>query len=268
MSLGPLLSYGICHLSVIPLRLEPSDASEMVNQLLFGEHFEILERTKKWSKIRLFFDNYEGFIDNKQYQEITQETYIDLSKERNIYTAEFISFITDNKDISTIISLGSRLPFLQNKRLNINNSFYSYEGKICYDNLNKSAIVEKAFLFLNVPYLWGGKSSFGIDCSGFTQTVYKLCGYNLFRDAKEQATQGQALNSIEESEAGDLAFFDNQEGKIIHVGIILKNHTIIHAHGKVRIDKLNNNGIYDINTNECTHKLSIIKRFFNNVKTK
>lgn len=256
-----LLSFGICNLSIVPLRLEPSDTSEMVNQLLFGEHFEILEKTEKWSKIRLAFDNYQGFIDNKQYEEITREVYSALSKENNNYAGELIDFISDNKGYLTTIPLGSRLPFFQNKKININDSFYSYEGETYQQKLAKSAIIETAFLFLNVPYLWGGKSPFGIDCSGFTQTVYKLCGYNLLRDAKEQATQGQTLNFIQESEPGDLAFFDNQEGKITHVGIILKNNKIMHAHGKVRIDKLDHSGIYNIDTNKRTHKLRVIKRF-------
>ncbi|MEX6627259.1 C40 family peptidase [Tenacibaculum pacificus] len=257
-----LTSFGICNLSIIPLRLEPSDASEMVNQLLFGEHFKVLEKTGSWVKIRLAFDNYEGYIDHKQYEEITEDIYNSLSKENKSYAGELIDFISDKKGYLTTIPLGARLPFLQNKKININNTFYSYEGKVYHQKLEKLAIIETAFLFLNTPYLWGGKSPFGIDCSGFTQIVYKLCGYNLLRDAREQATQGRSLNFIQESEPGDLAFFDNEEGKITHVGIILKDNNIIHAHGKVRIDKLDHSGIYNVDTNNHTHKLRVIKRYF------
>ena len=253
--------FGICNLSIVPLRLDPSDPSEMVNQVVFGEHFEVLEKTKKWSKIRLAFDNYEGFIDNKQYEEITEDVFIALSEEKKNYAGELIDFITDNNHNLTTIPMGARLPFFKDNNININNTLYTYNGKVCSDKLNKSAIIDTAFLFLNVPYLWGGKSPFGIDCSGFTQTVYKLCGYNLLRDAKEQATQGEVLSFIEESEPGDLAFFDNENGVITHVGIIMNDYNIIHAHGKVRIDKLDHSGIYNVDTNTHTHKLRVIKRY-------
>ena len=128
--------------------------------------------------------------------------------------------------------------------------------------MKKSEIVHKAFLFLNTPYLWGGKTPFGIDCSGFTQLVYKLCGHTLLRDAKDQATQGEVLSFIEESEPGDLAFFDNEEGVITHVGIIMQDYFIIHASGKVRIDVLDHSGIYNTDTKKHTHKLRVIKRIF------
>ena len=255
------MTFGICNLSIVPLRLEPADASEMVNQVVFGEHFRVVEKTKKWSKIRLAFDNYEGYIDNKQYEEITEEIYISLSEEEKFYAGELIDFITDNNHNLTTIPMGARLPNFNNNNININTTLYSYNGKTCGKKIAKSAIIDTAFLFLNVPYLWGGKSPFGIDCSGFIQTVYKLCGYNLLRDAKEQATQGEVLSFIEESEPGDLAFFDNDEGNITHVGIIMNDYNIIHAHGKVRIDKLDHSGIYNIDTHQHTHKLRVIKRF-------
>ena len=121
-------------------------------------------------------------------------------------------------------------------------------------------MIETAFMYLNAPYLWGGKSPFGIDCSGFTQMVYKLNGYKLLRDASQQSKQGDALSFIEESEPGDLAFFDNDEGNIIHVGIIMEDNYIIHASGKVRIDRLDHLGIYNAEANRHTHKLRVIKK--------
>ena len=128
------------------------------------------------------------------------------------------------------------------------------------EKLPKKEIIQKAFIFLNTPFLWGGKTPFGIDCSGFTQMVYKLCGYQLLRDAKKQATQGEVLSFIEESEPGDLAFFDNENGEIIHVGIILKEYHIIHAFGKVRIDTLDHSGIFNAELQKHTHKLRVIKK--------
>ncbi|MDY0779844.1 C40 family peptidase [Tenacibaculum sp. IB213877] len=254
------MSYGICNLSIVPLRIEASDASEMVNQLVFGEHFEVLEKDKKWSKIRLAFDDYEGFIDNKQYEEISEDIFNQLNNQKKHYAGELIDFITDNHHNLTTIPLGANLPFFKDKSFHINNTRYKYEGKVNNKVLSKSTIVETAYLFLNVPYLWGGKTPFGIDCSGFTQTVYKLCGHNLLRDAKQQASQGEVLSFIEESEPGDLAFFDNEEGIITHVGIIMNDYNIIHAHGKVRIDKLDHSGIYNVDTHQHSHKLRVIKK--------
>ena len=142
----------------------------------------------------------------------------------------------------------------------IDDKSYLYDGITFSGQLSKEEIVNKAYLFLNSPYLWGGRTPFGIDCSGFSQMVYKLCGYHLQRDAKQQATQGEVLSFIEESEPGDLAFFDNEEGVITHVGIIMKDYYIIHAHGKVRIDLLDHSGIYNLDTKKHTHKLRVIKK--------
>jgi len=252
--------YGICNLSIAPLRLETSDTSEMVSQVLFGEHFKVLEKRKKWSKIRLHFDSYEGYIDNKQFVEISENTYEELSKDKSVIAGELIDFITDNSRVLTTIPLGATLPFYKNKHFFINDIDFVYEGVIYNQKLEKEALLKGAILYLNTPTLWGGKTPFGIDCSGFTQMVYKLCGYNLLRDAKQQATQGEVLSFIEESEPGDLAFFDDNEGIITHVGIIMKDNYIIHAHGKVRIDRIDHSGIYNIDTKRHTHKLRVIKK--------
>ena len=252
--------YGICNLSIVPLRATASDRSEMVSQVLFGESFEIIESEKDWSKIRLTFDNYEGFIDNKQFTEITEDSYLKLKIEKQYYSGEIIDFITNNKNELTTIPLGCNLPFFNNGKLQINTQSYLYEGAVLSGKKLKSEIIKIAFTYLNTPFLWGGKTPFGIDCSGFTQMVYKLCGHHLLRNAKEQATQGEVLSFIEESEAGDLAFFDNEEGEIIHVGIILNDYHIIHAHGKVRIDTLDHSGIFNADIQKHTHKLRIIKK--------
>ncbi|APG64098.1 hydrolase Nlp/P60 [Tenacibaculum todarodis] len=252
--------FGICNLSIVPLRLEPRDPSEMVSQVLFGEHFEVLEMDKKWSKIKLHFDGYEGFIDNKQYQEITEEYYHKISNSPKHYSGELIDFIVDKNNSLTTIPIGSSLPFYDGNSFEINSTPFSYDGNVFSEKLSKAEIVNKAYLFLNSPYLWGGKTPFGIDCSGFTQMVYKICGHELQRDAKDQALEGEVLSFIEESEPGDLAFFDNEEGNITHVGIIMKDYNIIHAHGKVRIDTLDHSGIYNAEFQKHTHKLRVIKR--------
>lgn len=254
------MQFGICNLSIVPLRLEASNTSEMVSQVLFGEHFIVLEKQKDWSKIQLHFDTYEGYIDTKQFEEISEDLYNRLSEENKNYSGELIDFITDDKHQLTTIPIGASLPFYNNGLFNINKTTYNFQGSVFNQTLPKSDILQKAFLFLNTPYLWGGKTPFGIDCSGFSQMVYKLCGHHLLRDAKQQATQGEVLSFIEESEPGDLAFFDDEEGIINHVGIILNDYNIIHAFGKVRIDTLDHSGIFNADLKKHTHKLRIIKR--------
>jgi len=252
--------YGITQLNIIPVRLEASHQSEMVTQLLFGEHFKILEKRKFWSKIRIAFDDYEGWVDNKQIEEISEGLYLELNNKPSILAGELIDFISDENQNMSILSLGSSLPFYNNGLLELNSKKYSYDGEVFNAPLPKNTIIETAFRFLNTPFLWGGKTPFGIDSSGLSQTVYKLCGYKLLRDATQQSTQGEALSFIEESEPGDLAFFDNSEGEINHVGIIMKDNYIIHSYGKVRIDMLDHSGIFNLDLQKHTHKLRVIKK--------
>lgn len=250
--------FGICNLAIVPLRLEPSDRSELTTQVLFGEHFKILEQTEKWSRIELAFDGYNGWIDNKQFEYISETAFNTLSNSPVTLNGDLIEYINTPQNNLLHIPLGASIEFL--KHQGINTQQLSFEGLEVTGINPKKNIVDTAFMYLNAPYLWGGKTPFGIDCSGFTQMVYKLNGYPILRDASQQATQGEALSFIEESEPGDLAFFDNEEGRIIHVGIIMEDNYIIHAHGKVRIDRLDHLGIYNIDTKRHTHKLRVIKK--------
>lgn len=247
------MRYGICNLSIVPLRIEPSDKSELVSQVLYGDIFKVLEQRKSWSKIQLSFDEYEGWIDNKQFVELPQDEYNNFKNETLKLSSDLVEFVQNENDQLLAIPIGSvlnGLKFLGHK----------HDGSFVNSIQSKDHIAITAFNYLNSPYLWGGKTPFGIDCSGFTQMVYKLNGYKLLRDASQQATQGDVLSFIEESEPGDLAFFDNDEGQIVHVGIILKDNYIIHAHGKVRIDRLDHSGIYNVDTNKHSHKLRVIKK--------
>lgn len=249
--------YAICNLSIVPLRAEASDRSEMVSQVLFGETFEVLEKTEKWSLIRLTLDLYEGWIDNKQFHEISAIHYQLLQESTKIFNADLIEHLTNENNLHTI-SLGADLTFLQFK--DINKQQWIFDGKLTSGIQSRKILLKTAFMYLNAPYLWGGKTPFGIDCSGLTQMVYRLCGYLIPRDAAQQAKIGEPLSFIEESEIGDLAFFDNEEGHIIHVGVIMEDNYILHAHGKVRIDRLDHLGILNIDTGRHTHKLRVIKK--------
>ena len=231
------MNKAITNVSVAPVRAENSDKAEMVTQLLFGESVEILETAGNWAKIKTDYDGYEGWVDPKQISPVSEEEFA----ERQVkILSDGFSFCTI-KDKKMLLSAGSECENLNQQ------------------NAQKS-ISEIAVDFLNVPYLWGGRSYFGIDCSGFTQLVYKIKDIKLPRDAYQQAERGFVLDFIEEAEPGDLAFFENEEGRIIHVGIMLENQKVIHAHGKVRIDQLDSVGIFNKDQNKHTHKLRFIKR--------
>ena len=245
--------FGICLLSIVPMRAEPQDTSELVSQVIYGESFKIIEKRANWSLIKLSFDNYNGWIDNKQLIEVEKRVYDSINSEINIYSLDLIEFIQiKNKGLLTI-PLGSTLNNL--KLFN-----HSYDGDTISRKQPKENLVKTSLLLVNSPYLWGGRTPFGIDCSGFTQIIYKINGYKIDRDAKDQVKLGVSLSFIEESEPGDLAFFDNKEGDIVHVGIIMEDNHIIHAHGHVRIDRLDQTGIYNVDTRKHSHKLRVIKK--------
>ena len=226
-------------LSVIPCRKEPADQSEMVTQLLYGEYFEALEKTDIWVEIKIIHDQYVCYIDRKQFDEAI-ETSNNISTDTIIKSPIYEYSV---KEKSYLLFAGSIIP----EKLN----FKDLEVK------------ELAMQYLNAPYLWGGRTIAGIDCSGYTQLIFRLRGKNIPRDAYQQAELGESITFIAEALTGDLAFFDNKEGRITHVGMVIKSNeetNIIHASGKVRIDQLDHHGIYDTSKKQYTHNLRIIKR--------
>lgn len=257
------MSFGICNLSVIPCRKEPAGTSEMVTQLLFGEHYTVTETGEDWLRIKTAYDQYECWISGKQHTPITEATFKLLSLQAPVLSAELIQVILDKENnLAFPITIGATLPGFLNHECKIEASHYQFDGQTSATNHKKSTkeLIDTAYLFLNAPYLWGGRSPFGIDCSGFVQLVYKLNGYKLPRDAYQQVEAGHALSFVEEAEPGDLAFFDNEEGRIVHVGIVLENQQIIHASGNVRIDKFDHYGIFHSDKKTYSHMLRVIKK--------
>lgn len=256
------MKYGVCHLSIVPCRFEPFETSEMVTQLLFGETVKIYEEKKKdWRRAKTAYDNYDCWIDEKQITYISKEEFEVINQ--TIVSSELVQVVqNETSELMTPIVIGSSLPGFKQNKINFGVLSFSFTGHTINTKktIDKSSIVQNAMMFLNSPYLWGGRSPFGIDCSGFTQVVYKLNGVALPRDASQQAEIGQTLSFIEESESGDLAFFDNEDGNIIHVGIMLENNRIIHASGKVRIDKIDHQGIFNVDTGDYSHRLRLIKK--------
>jgi hypothetical protein len=256
------MEFGICHLNCIAIRKDPSDHSEMVSQLLFGETFQVIETLGSWIKIHVDFDYYEGWVCELQVKALDESSYQEVLKNNTYLSDEMVTLVSDKKGQLQILSLGASLPLYKEPHFFIDDFRYTFDGEVITGKMNKSNLVRTAYKYLNTPFLWGGKTPFGTDCSGFTQMVYKMNGYQLFRDAHQQASQGEVLSFIEESEPGDLAFFDNEDGEIIHVGILLANNYIIHCHGKVRIDRIDSSGIYNVDSQRHTHKLRVMKQLF------
>ena len=257
------MNYGICHLSIVPVRLEASDASEMVTQLLFGDLYKVTEQRKKWVKIRMVYDGYEGWIDRNQAFEIDKAQYHELKKEVPTFSSDplqLIDFKGENQHL--FVPQGCAFYGYKNSSFQWMGETIPFNGQVYDQKVAKADFVDIALSYLNAPYLWGGRTPFGIDCSGFSQIVYKMGGVKIPRDASQQALLGEALSFIEEAEPGDLAFFDNSEGLITHVGILLANNYIIHASGKVRIDRLDQHGIFNVEKNQHTHTLRVIKQIF------
>ena len=253
--------FAICNLSLVPVRREPSDKSEMVSQLLFGEMVEIINKQENWRKITMLYDGYTGWIDKKQIVSISDEEIKKIKASVPIITGDLVQITIWGKNQICPLVLGSTLPMYNDHKFFIGHTEFSFDGNVIATNKpSQSRLLENAYMYLNSPYLWGGRSPFGIDCSGFTQMVFKLCGISLPRDTNQQAEQGATINLVEESKAGDLAFFDNAEGKISHVGIIIPGNQIIHASGKVRMDPIDHQGIYNEELKSYSHNLRLIKR--------
>lgn len=246
------MQYGICNLSIISLRAEPSDVAEQVSQLLYGEHFKVLESRKYWSRIRNSFDACEGWICNNQFEQISEDKYLEIEHSDCQISNDYTDFISDGKSL---------IPLVIGSCVNASGLLeHSFEGSSTTGIKSREDLIKNALFYLNTPFLWGGKTPFGIDNGGFTQMAYKLSGYRLLRDATQQATQGEPLSFIEESKQGDLAFFDDNDGKIVHVGIIMNNNYIIHSFGKVRIDRIDHTGIFNAEIGRYSHQLRVIKK--------
>lgn len=258
-----VLTYAFCHVSQAPVRSEPSHKAEMVTELLFGERVEILEiNDKDWAKVRVEWDGYEGWC---KFGQLYVVPYKEYKKQPKYLTANHAGQLLMN-DSEQLLPLGADLFGMKGSKISLFEKTTKYKGKktaVKKLSLSCDNVKEAAMQYMNAPYLWGGRSIAGIDCSGLVQMAFKLCGTKITRNASMQAEEGTTVDFLQSAKCGDLAFFDNEQGKITHVGILLDNATIIHATdtaGKVVTDKIDQGGIISIQLRKRTHNLRVVKR--------
>lgn len=249
------MSIYACNLSVVPLRADASHRSEVVTQVFFGETFEIIEEGKDFDKVRLSHDQYEGWIQHQQYgllhsKQNENHKIVDIQGAKAVSMERAVQLLPGTSIYGNSITIGEET--------------YYITGELRHPSLEDfdKELFKLIGYYRNSPYMWGGRTVLGIDCSGFSQQIYKHFGVSLLRDAYQQAESGTVVDFLPEIEVGDLAFFDNEDGKITHVGVMLDKDTIIHASGSVRVDQMDSNGIYNADLQKYTHKLRIVKRYF------
>jgi hypothetical protein len=246
--------FAFCSVSISPLRAEPSDSSEMTSQLLFGETVLVLEHDRQWRKVKSLCDGYEGWTDEKCISSLTELEKNDWEGDKILLFDS--TLIIKSNEGNVLLTRGC---FISSKQKSFSIGKFNFWRTAPIESCQNN-IVSIAKTYLNTPYLWGGKTIFGIDCSGFTQMVYRFKEIYIGRDASSQSTEGKSI-PFAEKQAGDLAFFINSLGNIHHVGIILDDNKIIHAHGWLRIDKLDIQGIKHRNNIDYSHHLETIKTF-------
>ncbi|MEA4985775.1 Dipeptidyl-peptidase 6 [bioreactor metagenome] len=256
--------YGLITHPLVPLRAGNSERSEMISQLLFGEYVKILEKHEKWLYVENITDGYTGWADIKMINPVTDSVFQKSRQQKTNRLLHPYNIIYNTKtNQSKLLPGGSVIHDLNGDEFSVDGEIWSLiepDSFVCGKFVDVHRILETAKQYLNAPYLWGGKSVLGIDCSGLVQVVYSIGGYMLPRDASQQVVQGELVDFLSESMPGDLAFFGSEEGDITHVGILIDNASIIHASGWVKIENIDSQGIISSKTGEYTHQLRVIKR--------
>ncbi len=253
------MHYALCHLSVVSLRKSPSNRSEQVSQLLFGE-VEVMEKKgRQWAKVRCTWDHVIGWVAMNQLLPITDKEYHAFAENFSYCLDLFQPVYFD--DTMVPVTLGARLPGFDGLRFELNGKICRYTGlAVEKEKLGPAHLLKIAHKLMCAPHQWGGRTPLGIDSSGFVQLVFQMAGIALPRYSHQQVFMGQVIDFVEQAQPGDLAFFENSKGAIAHVGMVLTDGKLVHCWEKVRIDPFDHFGVYNNDTQRYTHKLRVLKR--------
>ena len=247
----------ICENVFVPLRSGPSHKTEMLSQVLFGEKYSVIDKAGNWIKIETLFDNFMGWIDMDHIQHSPDEG----NSCGHVLNRSLLCFKNDNTRMMLEAGCEVFNPDFEDKLFFIGKNQFKAEKEFSNNFISTNdRVTDTAMKFINSPFIWGGRIPSGIDCSGLTQLVYKIHGIQIPRDSCKQAESGRNIDFIDEAEPGDLVFFDNDRGKISHVGMILSRGLVIHSSGRVRIDSIDHQGIFKPEIGGYSHKLRTIRR--------
>jgi cell wall-associated NlpC family hydrolase len=263
------MGFAICPLSIISVRSNPSQRSEQISQILFGEMVEVLDhKGKVWLKIRCVWDDLVGWVASNQLQSIAEEDY-NRNRQHPAIAIDFFQPASSDEHFLPV-PLGAQLPQFDGIRFKLAQATYHYSGQVIFPSektYQRDLVSKMARRYLNVPFLWGGRSPVGIDGAGLVQMVFKCCGIHLARSTEKQVLQGEIVHFVEQAQVGDIAFFENNFGRVVHAGIILPDNKVLHAFGKVRIDLLDHYGIYDELLQKYSHRLRVVKSVLPKIPT-
>lgn len=252
--------------SVVPVRAEAREGAEQVTQMLFGELCEVLEEQLRWLHVRLETDDQEGWVDAKMLSPMKKAEYTayhSALKESAMVAMPMAYAVSENNGQTIPLSAGTRLPAYKDGRFEVLGVGFRIDPSMVITQpmtMSQEQLLQAVRFFLNVPYLWGGKNAMGMDCSGFSQIILSLFGKKLLRNASEQAMQGRAVSGLRKAKAGDLVFFDHEDGRISHVGILIDTERVVHCSGRVKVEKIDEKGIFSAEQGGYTHHLVAIRR--------
>ncbi len=258
--------------SVVPVRSKPDEAAEQLTQLLFGETCEITDEVPRWYNIRNDYDGQEGWVDFKMISKMSNEEYERYTSSNLTAMVKMpMAYAVSEANQQTFpLTAGTHLSNYKDGQFEILGSKFVIDPQMVAPQpleFNETNFMQTVRFFLNIPYLWGGKNCMGLDCSGFSGIVLSLFGVRLLRNAREQVHQGKEIGFLSEAQCGDLVFFDHQSRNpestnISHVGILLSPNTVVHCSGRVKVERIDSNGIISAETGEYTHDLRAIRRYF------